>query len=269
MHPHLPHHQPDRAAVPGARASRGWRARAASRRSSTARTPSRTSRSRCADLECDYYGCSLHKWMLAPVGTGFLYVRRENIAKVWPLTPAAASKADNIRKFEEIGTHPAANHNADRRSARLPPGDRHRAQGGAAALPERSLGQQGRQAAGREDPQQPRAEPGVGTVQREPRARRVAQGLRLPVVEVPHHHRGDQARRLPGPARHAERLHARSRKSTRSRWRSRICSRTARRRPPRDRGSAGLQACRTADLKVRTTSDYRLIASADTRRGRR
>ena len=65
-----------------------------------------------SDLECDYYGCSLHKWMLAPVGTGFLYVRREHIARVWPLTPAAASKSDNIRKFEEIGTHPAANHNA-------------------------------------------------------------------------------------------------------------------------------------------------------------
>jgi isopenicillin-N epimerase len=64
------------------------------------------------DLECDYYGCSLHKWLLAPVGTGFLYVRRENIAKVWPLTPAAASKTGNIRKFEEVGTHPAANHNA-------------------------------------------------------------------------------------------------------------------------------------------------------------
>ena len=65
-----------------------------------------------SDLECDYYGCSLHKWLLAPVGTGFLYVRRENIAKLWPLTPAAASKAENIRKFEEVGTHPAANHNA-------------------------------------------------------------------------------------------------------------------------------------------------------------
>ncbi len=65
-----------------------------------------------SDLECDYYGCSLHKWLLAPVGTGFLYVRRENIAKLWPLTPAAASKTDNIRKFEEVGTHPAANHNA-------------------------------------------------------------------------------------------------------------------------------------------------------------
>src|SRR5437764_10988945 len=85
-----------------------------------------------SDLECDYYGCSLHKWLLAPVGTGFLYVRRERIAKLWPLTPAAAAKADNIRKFEEVGTHPAANHNAiaealafhqaigiDRKSARL------------------------------------------------------------------------------------------------------------------------------------------------------
>jgi selenocysteine lyase/cysteine desulfurase len=65
-----------------------------------------------SDLECDYYGCSLHKWLLAPVGTGFLYMRREHIAKLWPLTPAAAAKSDNIRKFEEVGTHPAANHNA-------------------------------------------------------------------------------------------------------------------------------------------------------------
>jgi selenocysteine lyase/cysteine desulfurase len=65
-----------------------------------------------ADLECDYYGTSLHKWLLAPVGTGFLYVRRERIAKHWPLTPANESKAGDIRKFEEIGTHPAAMHNA-------------------------------------------------------------------------------------------------------------------------------------------------------------
>src|SRR6476659_5153132 len=64
------------------------------------------------DLEMDYYGTSLHKWLLAPVGTGFLYVRRENIEKLWPLTPAAASKSKDIRKFEEVGTHPAANHNA-------------------------------------------------------------------------------------------------------------------------------------------------------------
>jgi isopenicillin-N epimerase len=65
-----------------------------------------------SELGCDYYGTSLHKWLLAPIGTGFLYVRRENIRSLWPLTPAAESKADDIRKFEEIGTHPAANHNA-------------------------------------------------------------------------------------------------------------------------------------------------------------
>jgi isopenicillin-N epimerase len=67
---------------------------------------------RAADLGCDYYGTSLHKWLLAPIGTGFLYVRRENIQSLWPLTPAGAAKENDIRKFEEIGTHPAANHNA-------------------------------------------------------------------------------------------------------------------------------------------------------------
>ena len=45
-----------------------------------------------ADLGCDYYGTSLHKWLLAPIGTGFLYVRRENIAGLWPLQPAAESQ---------------------------------------------------------------------------------------------------------------------------------------------------------------------------------
>jgi selenocysteine lyase/cysteine desulfurase len=65
-----------------------------------------------ADLGCDFYGTSLHKWLLAPIGTGFLYVRRDEIRALWPLQPAAAAQTDNIRKFEEIGTHPAANHNA-------------------------------------------------------------------------------------------------------------------------------------------------------------
>jgi selenocysteine lyase/cysteine desulfurase len=65
-----------------------------------------------ADLGCDYYGTSLHKWLLAPIGTGFLYVRRENIESLWPLTPATEAQKADIRKFEEIGTHPAANHNA-------------------------------------------------------------------------------------------------------------------------------------------------------------
>jgi selenocysteine lyase/cysteine desulfurase len=65
-----------------------------------------------ADLGCDYYGTSLHKWLLAPIGTGFLYVRREHIERLWGLQPTNASRAKDIRKFEEIGTHPAANHDA-------------------------------------------------------------------------------------------------------------------------------------------------------------
>jgi isopenicillin-N epimerase len=65
-----------------------------------------------ADLDCDYYATSLHKWLFAPHGTGFLYVRRSKIPKVWPLMAAESSQDGNIRKFEEIGTHPAANHNA-------------------------------------------------------------------------------------------------------------------------------------------------------------
>jgi selenocysteine lyase/cysteine desulfurase len=64
------------------------------------------------DFDCDYYGTSLHKWMLAPVGTGFLYVKRDRIAAHWPLQPANASLVKDIRKFEQIGTHPAAMHNA-------------------------------------------------------------------------------------------------------------------------------------------------------------
>jgi isopenicillin-N epimerase len=65
-----------------------------------------------ADLDCDYYGTSLHKWVLAPIGTGFLYVRKNKIGGIWPLMPAPDSMRDNIRKFEEIGTHPASQRNA-------------------------------------------------------------------------------------------------------------------------------------------------------------
>ena len=38
-----------------------------------------------ADLDCDYYAASLHKWLFAPIGTGMLYVRRERIGDLWPL----------------------------------------------------------------------------------------------------------------------------------------------------------------------------------------
>ncbi|MEK6567068.1 MAG: aminotransferase class V-fold PLP-dependent enzyme [Bacteroidota bacterium] len=58
------------------------------------------------DLDCDYYGTSLHKWLTAPVGTGFLYVRKEKIPAIWSLFASPHESADNIRKFESIGTFP-------------------------------------------------------------------------------------------------------------------------------------------------------------------
>lgn len=62
-----------------------------------------------SDLDCDYYTSSLHKWLFAPHGTGMLYVRKNKIKDLWPLMAAAESQDEDIRKFEEIGTHPAAN----------------------------------------------------------------------------------------------------------------------------------------------------------------
>ncbi|MCH8270300.1 MAG: aminotransferase class V-fold PLP-dependent enzyme [Planctomycetes bacterium] len=62
-----------------------------------------------SDLNCDYFGTSLHKWLFAPHGTGLLYMKRELIKQTWPMMAANETQDDDIRKFEEIGTHPAAN----------------------------------------------------------------------------------------------------------------------------------------------------------------
>ena len=62
------------------------------------------------ELECDNYSTSLHKWLFAPHGTGLLFVRRDEIPKVWPLMAAPDRMDGDIRKYEEIGTHPAANY---------------------------------------------------------------------------------------------------------------------------------------------------------------
>jgi selenocysteine lyase/cysteine desulfurase len=60
------------------------------------------------DLGCDYFGTSLHKWLFAPKGSGLLFVKRDKIAKLWPLMAAEEKQATDIRKFEEVGTHSAA-----------------------------------------------------------------------------------------------------------------------------------------------------------------
>jgi selenocysteine lyase/cysteine desulfurase len=39
------------------------------------------------DLGCDFYAASFHKWLGGSHGTGFLYVRREMLDRLWPTTP--------------------------------------------------------------------------------------------------------------------------------------------------------------------------------------
>ena len=57
-----------------------------------------------ADLDCDYLGASLHKWLCAPFGSGMLYVKKDKIKNLYPLFAAPNPEQDDIRKFEHLGT---------------------------------------------------------------------------------------------------------------------------------------------------------------------
>jgi selenocysteine lyase/cysteine desulfurase len=61
------------------------------------------------DLGCDYYTASLHKWLMAPPGNGFVRIPKDRIAKIWPLTPPAMEEVNDIRRFEDVGTRTPAN----------------------------------------------------------------------------------------------------------------------------------------------------------------
>lgn len=56
------------------------------------------------DLNCDFFGTSLHKWLCAPFGTGMLWMKKEHIASHWALFPGPEPSSDDIRKFEHQGT---------------------------------------------------------------------------------------------------------------------------------------------------------------------
>ncbi len=56
------------------------------------------------ELECDYFGTSLHKFLSAPIGSGMLWIKKENIHKIWPLVCNDKPLGDDIRKFETLGT---------------------------------------------------------------------------------------------------------------------------------------------------------------------
>ncbi len=56
------------------------------------------------DLDADYFGTSLHKWLSAPFGSGMLYIKKQKISNVWALLSNSKPDGDDIRKFETLGT---------------------------------------------------------------------------------------------------------------------------------------------------------------------
>ena len=56
------------------------------------------------DLECDYFGTSLHKFLSAPIGSGMLWIHANKIEKIWPLLCNDKPLSNDIRKFETLGT---------------------------------------------------------------------------------------------------------------------------------------------------------------------
>ncbi len=61
---------------------------------------------RIRDLNCDYYGTSLHKWLSVPLGTGFLFVKKGKAGKIWPLYAEGSRDEHDISRLNHIGTHP-------------------------------------------------------------------------------------------------------------------------------------------------------------------
>ena len=57
-----------------------------------------------SDLDCDYFGTSLHKWLCAPFGSGMLYVKKNKIKNLFPLFAGEEPEGEHIKKFESLGT---------------------------------------------------------------------------------------------------------------------------------------------------------------------
>lgn len=60
-----------------------------------------------ADLGCDYYAASLHKWLSVPLGAGILFVKKEHIKTIWPLFADGEKDPNKIKRLNHTGTHPA------------------------------------------------------------------------------------------------------------------------------------------------------------------
>jgi selenocysteine lyase/cysteine desulfurase len=61
-----------------------------------------------SELDCDYYGSSLHKWLSVPIGAGLLFVKKDRISQIEPLLAPFDMNLKSIAYLNHIGTHPAA-----------------------------------------------------------------------------------------------------------------------------------------------------------------
>ena len=59
-----------------------------------------------SNLNCDYYGSSLHKWLSVPLGSGMLYVAKAHISKIWPLFADSTNEIPKIKRLNHTGTLP-------------------------------------------------------------------------------------------------------------------------------------------------------------------
>jgi selenocysteine lyase/cysteine desulfurase len=59
------------------------------------------------DLNCDYYGASLHKWLSTPLGAGLLFVKKEKMPSIHPLIVGWEKDPYNMLRISHTGTHPS------------------------------------------------------------------------------------------------------------------------------------------------------------------
>ena len=60
------------------------------------------------DIGCDFYAKSLHKWAVAPAGSGMLYVKKDMQQQFWPRAGGTSPWDESAQGFglvEDIGTH--------------------------------------------------------------------------------------------------------------------------------------------------------------------
>ena len=62
------------------------------------------------NLNCDYYGSSLHKWLSAPLGAGLLYIKEKHISKIWPLLAGHSTGFNGVKRLNHLGTNPVHVH---------------------------------------------------------------------------------------------------------------------------------------------------------------